>query len=91
MPPCQWLLDAHSSKPLEAAVLTVHRRHAHTNRAVPQEARLTLAQLYRQFTFELVPGQVPLRVKTGITMSPEHGVFVRVVPRTPAPAAAAAH
>jgi hypothetical protein len=45
-----------------------------------QETRLTLAQLYRSYTFELEPGQVPLRVKTGITMSPEEGVFVRVRP-----------
>jgi len=56
-----------------------------------QEARLTLAQLYRSFTFELEAGQQPLRVKTGITMSPEEGVFVKVK-RNPElrPAAAAA-
>ena len=54
-----------------------------------QEARLTLAALYRRFTFELEPGQVPLRVKTGITMSPEGGVRARVVPRALAAAAVA--
>jgi cytochrome P450 len=54
-----------------------------------QEARLTLAQLYRRFTFELVPGQVPLKVRTGITMSPLDGVNVRVLPRSEPPAAAA--
>lgn len=46
-----------------------------------QEARLTLAQLYRNFTFQLSPGQVPLRVRTGITMSPADGVRVRVAQR----------
>ncbi|GBF94152.1 cytochrome P450 [Raphidocelis subcapitata] len=55
-----------------------------------QEARLTLAQLYRRFTFGLEPGQVPLKVKTGITMSPESGVFVRVAERPLRAQAAAA-
>jgi thromboxane-A synthase/cytochrome P450 family 3 subfamily A len=55
-----------------------------------QEARLTLAQLYRRFTFSLEAGQAPLKVKTGITMSPESGVFVRVTERPRAAPAAAA-
>lgn len=47
----------------------------------PQEARLALAELYRRFTFELAPGQVPLRMQNGASLSPSEGVFVRVVPR----------
>ncbi len=35
----------------------------------------------RRVTFELVPGQVPLLLRQGITMGPKHGVRVRPVRR----------
>lgn len=42
------------------------------------EATLSLAKLYRQYTFSLLPGQVPLKVKTTLTMGPETGLCVTV-------------
>jgi len=35
-----------------------------------QEARMALVSLYKRFTFDLEPGQVPLKTVTGITLSP---------------------
>jgi hypothetical protein len=38
-------------------------------------------RLYQRFTFDLVPGQEPLKLHTTITISPAGGLHVRVVPR----------
>jgi hypothetical protein len=38
--------------------------------------------LYQQYTFELEPGQVPLKVRQNLTLGPADGVFVRVHKRT---------
>lgn len=46
------------------------------------EARMAMVTLYKSFTFELEPGQVPLKCTAGITLSPRNGVRVRCVPRT---------
>lgn len=45
------------------------------------EAKLMLLKLYRQFTFELLPGQVPLQTYLSITVSAVDGVMVRPVLR----------
>ncbi|MEW5303741.1 MAG: hypothetical protein WDW36_006401 [Sanguina aurantia] len=50
-------------------------------RFAKQEAKLALVRLYQQFTFTLDPGQVPLAVINGITMSPRDGVFVKAAVR----------
>eukprot|EP00879_Flechtneria_rotunda_P008524 GHRR01008931.1.p1 GENE.GHRR01008931.1~~GHRR01008931.1.p1 ORF type:complete len:336 (+),score=98.92 GHRR01008931.1:1224-2231(+) len=46
-----------------------------------QEAKIALVRLYQDQTYELEPGQVPLALRQNITLSPKHGVKVRVVPR----------
>ena len=38
-------------------------------------------RLYQRFTFDLVPGQEPLKLHTTITISPAGGLHMRVVPR----------
>lgn len=48
-----------------------------------QEAKVTLVRLYQRFRFELEAGQVPLKIRNNITISPEHGVLVRAIPRPP--------
>ena len=53
-----------------------------------QEARLALVRLFSAFAFDLEPGQVPLSVALGLTMSPRDGVWVRLRPRAPAAKAA---
>ncbi|EIE26674.1 cytochrome P450 [Coccomyxa subellipsoidea C-169] len=45
------------------------------------EAKVTLVRMYQRFTFELEPGQVPLKIRNNITISPENGVLVRTIPR----------
>lgn len=44
------------------------------------QAKMTLALLLQHFTFELEPG-FKLRTVTGVTMAPESGISMRVVPR----------
>eukprot|EP00798_Chlamydomonas_sp_ICE-L_P029083 gene29083-32294_t len=39
-----------------------------------QEAKMALVRMYRQYTFELDPGQERLQVKYGMTQSPKNGV-----------------
>ncbi|KAG2492006.1 hypothetical protein HYH03_009736 [Edaphochlamys debaryana] len=46
-----------------------------------QEAKAALAVLYQRLRFELEPGQVPLQLSVGITMSPKGGLWVRPVLR----------
>lgn len=46
-----------------------------------QEAKIALARLYQRYSFRLAPGQVPLPLVNGITMSPRHGVKVVVLQR----------
>ncbi|PSC76582.1 cytochrome P450 isoform A [Micractinium conductrix] len=43
-----------------------------------QEAALSLAALYQQYTFRLTPGQVPLKTKMVLTSGPADGVHVTV-------------
>lgn len=43
--------------------------------------RTCLMKLYREFKFELEPGQVPLQVETGLTMTPAHGIKLKVTRR----------
>ncbi|KAG2442182.1 hypothetical protein HYH02_009670 [Chlamydomonas schloesseri] len=50
-----------------------------------QEAKVALATIYQRLTFELEPGQVPLKTAVGITLSPRNGVWVRPVARRPVP------
>lgn len=50
---------------------------------VVQEAKITLIRMYQSFTFELEPGQLPLKIHTTITIRPQNGVHVRAIPRTP--------
>ena len=38
-------------------------------------------RLYQRFTFDLVPGQEPLKLHTTITISPAGGLHMRVAPR----------
>ena len=45
-----------------------------------EEAVLTLARLYRQYTFRLV-SEAPLELRLGITLSPKWGVPVYVQER----------
>lgn len=52
-----------------------------------EEAVITLAQLYRRFTFELDPEKhpdtsAPLQLHSGITLTMKNGVWVRPLPRT---------
>jgi hypothetical protein len=56
-----------------------------------QEAKIALVRLFQRFEFELSPGQVPLKLRQGITLSPRDGVWVTPVERgaPPAPAPAA--
>ncbi|KAL4448043.1 hypothetical protein ABPG75_005262 [Micractinium tetrahymenae] len=46
------------------------------------EAGLSLVQLLQQYTFRLLPGQVPLKTKMLLTMAPAGGVRVTVHRRT---------
>lgn len=46
------------------------------------ETALALIKLYQQYYFRLLPGQVPLKVRTLLTMSPLEGVRVTVHRRT---------
>ena len=39
-------------------------------------------RLYQRFTFDVVPGQEPLQLHNTITISPECGLHVHVVPRS---------
>ena len=41
------------------------------------EAKIALARMYKDVTFELQPGQVPLATKQSVTMMPARGVHVR--------------
>lgn len=43
-----------------------------------QEAKIALVRLYQRYTFELTPGQIPLKVQQNLTLSPKGGVYVRV-------------
>lgn len=49
-----------------------------------EEAIIALVRLYQRYTFELSEELLagPLEVKQGITMSPKHGVPVKVIRRT---------
>jgi len=58
--------------------------------AHPQEAKIALIRLHQRFTFELQPGQVPLALRQGLTLSPAKGVWVTPVVRPAAAAAAEA-
>lgn len=49
---------------------------------VLQEAKISLVRLYQHQTYELLPGQEPLALQQNLTLSPKHGVKVRVIPRT---------
>ncbi|KAL4448125.1 hypothetical protein ABPG75_005344 [Micractinium tetrahymenae] len=42
------------------------------------EATLVLTRVYQQFTFRLLPGAAPLKLQTGLTMSPAGGIPVTV-------------
>lgn len=42
-----------------------------------QEAKVTLIRLFSRLSFDLEPGQVPLPITYGITMTPRHGIWVR--------------
>lgn len=46
-----------------------------------QEGVLALLRMYQRFTFELEPGQVPLPVRSMVTMAPTRGVWARVLKR----------
>lgn len=46
-----------------------------------EEAKIILFHLYRKFTFQLEPGQVPLQLRHTITLSPKDGIRVTVHPR----------
>lgn len=46
-----------------------------------EEALITLVRMYQQYTFELEPGQVPLELRSTITISPKGGVQCRVLRR----------
>ncbi|KAK9803864.1 hypothetical protein WJX73_010382 [Symbiochloris irregularis] len=46
-----------------------------------EEAKIILFRLYQKFTFELEPGQIPLKVRHTITLSPKDGIRVIVRPR----------
>jgi cytochrome P450 len=46
------------------------------------EATLAVVKLYQSFTFRLLPGQVPLKVRTVLTLGPADGVQVTVHPRS---------
>lgn len=54
------------------------------------EAKIALIRLHQRFTFELQPGQVPLALRQGLTLSPAKGVWVTPVVRPAAAAAAEA-
>jgi hypothetical protein len=56
----------------------------------PQEAKIALLRLFQRFSFELSPGQVPLKLRQGITLSPASGVWVTPVERRPGDGAAGA-
>eukprot|EP00884_Botryococcus_braunii_P022849 jgi/Botrbrau1/9248/Bobra.180_1s0009.1 len=43
-----------------------------------EEALITLIRMYQQYTFDLEPGQVPLEVRSTITIAPKQGVMCRV-------------
>ncbi|KAI7837331.1 hypothetical protein COHA_008846 [Chlorella ohadii] len=45
------------------------------------EGVLTLVTLYQQYTFKLLPGQQPLKLKTSLTTGPANGIKVTVHPR----------
>ncbi|KIZ06916.1 cytochrome P450 [Monoraphidium neglectum] len=45
------------------------------------EAKIALVRLHQRFSFELRPGQVPLKLRQGITLSPADGVWVRPIAR----------
>ncbi|KAK9833473.1 hypothetical protein WJX81_008147 [Elliptochloris bilobata] len=46
-------------------------------RFAAEEGRIVLLRLYQQFTFELLPGQVPLELWSPFSIKPRHGLFVR--------------
>ncbi|KAI8476255.1 MAG: cytochrome P450, CYP711 clan [Monoraphidium minutum] len=55
------------------------------------EAKIALVRLHQRFTFDLQPGQVPLQLRQGLTLSPANGVWVTPVARgAPPPPVAAA-
>jgi hypothetical protein len=41
------------------------------------QALVTLAKIFQSFRVDLEPGVAPLKVSTGLTMAPEHGIHVR--------------
>ena len=43
--------------------------------------RIILSKIYKKFRVELEPGQVPLRLQTGLTMTPVDGIKVRIIRR----------
>ena len=45
------------------------------------EAALILSQVLKQYRFELEGGQLPLKLSAGFTVSPTHGINVKVHPR----------
>ena len=49
-----------------------------------EEAKIALIRMYQHFTFRLSPGQVPLQLRQGITLSPKHGVLVTPCARSAA-------
>lgn len=59
------------------------RRNAgtHAQAASKQVSGSSQVRLYQRFTFDLVPGQEPLKLHTTITISPAGGLHMRVVPR----------
>jgi thromboxane-A synthase/cytochrome P450 family 3 subfamily A len=54
------------------------------------EAKIALLRLHQRLEYELAPGQVPLKLRLGITLSPAEGVIVtpklRAAPAAPAAA-----
>lgn len=48
------------------------------------EAKLALVHLFRNLSFRLTPGQVPLKLRATITLGPVDGVWVTVHERNAA-------
>ena len=43
--------------------------------------QVTLVHLLRAYSFQLGPGQIPLKLRTGALTGPADGLHMRVVPR----------
>ena len=52
------------------------------------EAKLALVHLFRDHSYRLIPGQVPLQVVATVTMGPKNGVWVTVHERNESSVAA---